>query len=107
MIDIDFGSPSTIDFAGINKVALSVLPALVARWLPDGRTVGSEYVVRNPKRTDHKAGSFKINLRTGLWADFSSGDRGGDPISLVAFVHSIGQGEAAQKLGAMLGLDHD
>ncbi len=75
---IDFAGRPQLDFADINKAALSALPALVARWLPGGRTVGSGYVVRNPRRTDHKAGSFKINLRTGRWADFAMGERGGD-----------------------------
>ncbi len=91
---IDFAGRSQLDFADINKAALSALPALVARWLPGGRAVGSEYIVRNPRRPDCKADSFKINLRTGRWADFASGDRGGDPISLVAYIHGMSQGDA-------------
>src|SRR4051812_32460035 len=39
-------SPATamIDFARINAAALSALPAIMARWLPDGRRCGREYV---------------------------------------------------------------
>ena len=45
---------------------------------------GHEYVARNPTRADRRPGSFKINLRTGRWADFATGDKGGDPVSLAA-----------------------
>ena len=48
---------------------------------------------------------FKIILRTGVWSDFSSGDKGSDPVSLVAFIEDCRQGEAALKLALMLGLD--
>ena len=33
-----------IDFSGINRAALGVLPSLLSRWLPDGRYDGHEYV---------------------------------------------------------------
>jgi hypothetical protein len=73
--------------------------------LPNGRREGHEYVVLNPRRHDHHLGSFKINLKTGVWADFASGDKGSDPVSLVAFIENCKQGEAALKLARMLGLD--
>ena len=44
-------------------------------------------------------------MRTGVWADFASDDKGGDPVSLVAFIEDCKQGEAALKLARMLGLD--
>jgi hypothetical protein len=47
----------------------------------------------------------KINLRTGRWADFATDDRGGDPVSLVAFLEDVSQPEAARRLARMLGLD--
>ena len=80
-----------LDFDRINRAALSALPALVARWLPDGKRVGREWVSRNPRRSDRKAGSFRVNLNTGKWADFATDDRGGDPISLAAFLAGTGQ----------------
>jgi hypothetical protein len=94
-----------IDFAAINAVALRSLPALLARWLPDGRWHGQEYVARNPKRNDQRAGSFKINGRTGRWGDFATGDSGGDPISLAAYLAGIGQVEAARELARALGIE--
>ena len=95
---------STLDFSRINAAALSALPALLDRWLPDGRKLGAEWVARNPTRADRRRGSFSVNMRTGRWADFATGDRGGDVISLAAYLHGLRQGEAARKLSDMLGL---
>jgi len=94
-----------IDFERINSAALAVLPALLARWLPNGRKEGSEYVALNPTRHDCHLGSFRINLCTGRWADFATGDGGGDPVSLAAYLSYLGQIEAAEKLAGMLGVE--
>lgn len=94
-----------IDFAAINREALGRLPDILARWLPGGRTEGAEYVVRNPLRHDQRPGSFRINTRTGRWADFAvAAARGGDVVSLAAYLGGIGQREAAARLAAMLGM---
>ena len=93
-----------INFAAVNIAALAELPALLASWLPDGRVQGREYVALNPTRHDRRAGSFRINTQTGKWADFATGDRGGDPISLAAYLAGTGQSEAARELAAMLGV---
>src|SRR5262245_57931130 len=93
-----------IDFDRIKHAALGSLSLILARWLPGGRRSGHEYVVRNPKRADRMAGSFSINLRTGRWADFATGDGGGDVISLAAYLFDLSQGEAARRLADMLGL---
>jgi hypothetical protein len=93
-----------IDFAGINRAALSALPGLLARWLPGGRRHGREYITRNPTRSDRRAGSFAINVTTGRWADFATGDRGGDVVSLAAYLFGLQQGEAARRLAEMLGV---
>jgi hypothetical protein len=92
------------DFAAINHAAMATLPWLLRRWLPDGRTEGHEYVARNPRRSDRHHGSFKINLRTGRWADFACNARGGDPVSLSAYLSGLSQTEAARRLGTMLGM---
>src|ERR1700730_13356771 len=99
------GSPYIIDFRSINQAAVPALPAILARLLPGGKIGGGEDGVRNPTRADHRPGSFKINVRTGHWADFATGDRGGDPISLVAYTEGMSQGEAARMLARMLGLE--
>jgi hypothetical protein len=99
---------SRIDLDRINEAALAALPALCARWLPDGRRQGWEWTARNPLRLDRHPGSFKVNLATGRWADFAlrPGEaRGGDPISLAAYLGKLSQVEAARSIARMLGLD--
>ena len=84
-----------IDFARI-AAAIDVASA-VQGWLPDGKRVGGEWVARNPTRADRKPGSFSINLTTGAWADFASGDAGGDVISLFAYLFHGGDNVAAAR----------
>ncbi|MBO4169690.1 hypothetical protein [Cereibacter azotoformans] len=93
-----------IDFAEVNRAALAVLPALLARWLPDGRRAGREWIARNPRRADNRPGSFAINLTTGRWADFATNDKGGDPVSLAAYLAGMTQADAARELAKMLGV---
>ena len=90
------------DYQRINDAALTALPALLSRWLPGGRQCGYEYIVRNPRRVDRNLGSFLINLRSGAWSDFATGDKGGDPVSLAAFLGGLSQSEAAEELARML-----
>jgi len=85
-------------FANLSRRACNIMPRLCARWLPGGRRLGNEWVARNPRRSDRQLGSFKVNLLTGRWADFATGDKGGDPISLLAYLRSISQGDAARLL---------
>jgi hypothetical protein len=94
-----------IDFHRINRAAMPILPAIVRRLLPGGKVHSREYVVRNPRRFDRHPGSFKINLATGQWADFATTDRGGDPISLIAWLEGVSQPEAAKLLARMLSID--
>ncbi|MGB7568364.1 MAG: hypothetical protein WBM07_10910 [Chitinivibrionales bacterium] len=95
----------TIDFNTISQTALSCARALIEQWVPGGKLVGQEYTVKNPTRADGSAGSFKINLSTGYWADFATADRGGDLISLYAYINGIKNGEAALQLSKILSID--
>jgi hypothetical protein len=96
-----------LDFQAINRAALASLPALLRRWLPSGRLVGREYEARNPTRADRRTGSFRVNVSTGKWADFATGDVGGDVISLAAYLAGTSQAEAARALANMLRVRHD
>ena len=98
-------SPGSIDFGNINRVALGALPQLLTKWLPRGRREGVEYVALNPRRCDRRLGSFRVNLRSGKWADFACGAGGGDVVSLAAYLAGIGQREAAERLARMLGIE--
>ena len=92
-----------VDFAAVNGAARPHLEALCRRWLPGGRRVGHEWVCGSLRG---EAGeSCRVNLRTGRWADFATGEKGGDPVSLAAAIHRLSQGEAARRLAVMLGLD--
>ncbi len=93
-----------VDFTAIRDAALHAVPWLLERWLPGGRCVAGEYVVRNPNRADNSAGSFKINIQTGRWADFATGDAGGDVISLRAYLTGSNQAEAAIEIARLLGI---
>jgi hypothetical protein len=98
-------APSRIAFARIADAALGHADRLTRRWLPDGRREGAEWVAINPTRADRRRGSFKVNLATGRWADFATGDAGGDFIALAAYLFHLDQAEAARKIAAALGID--
>ena len=59
-------------------------------------------MARNPTRNDGTPGSFKVNLTTGVWSDFATGDKGGDIIDLVAYLERKSKVEAARDIGALL-----
>lgn len=86
----------TLDFDGLNQRLLADARGLLAQWLPGGRIHGPEYVCANLK--GGKGDSLSINTRTGAWADFATGDKGGDLISLFASIRGIGQGDAFREL---------
>ena len=46
-----------------------------------------------------------MNGYNGGWCDFATGDKGGDPVSLVAYLAGVSQGEAARLLAQMLGIE--
>jgi hypothetical protein len=93
-----------IAFGRVASEARSRAVLIVPRWCPDGKKEGPEWVARNPRRSDRKPGSFKVNLSTGKWGDWSSGDRGGDLISLAAYLFNLNQAEAAKRVAEMLGI---
>jgi hypothetical protein len=98
------GRQKSIDFERIAHEALAHAGSILARWLPDGRREGHEWVARNPRRADRRLGSFKVSLQSGRWGDFATGDTGGDLIALAAFLFSIDQAQAAKQIADMLGV---
>lgn len=97
---------ANLDFVALNRWAVEGLPAILNRFLPGGVMRGQEYIARNPTRADRRLGSFKVNMHTGRWADFATGDAGGDIISLIAYVKRIGQADAARLVQEMVGGGH-
>lgn len=94
-----------VDFDKVNQAALAHPHHLLAELLPGGVIQGYEYVVRNPRRLDRRPGSFSINCRTGRWADFAVDARGGDLVSLVAYLLNIRQRHAAEVVAHIVGVD--
>lgn len=83
--------------------ALDQAETILAQWLPGGKVKGREYVARNPKRDDRSAGSFSVNIDSGIWSDFATDDKGGDLVSLIAFIDGCSQSSAAKRLAEFIG----
>lgn len=92
----------------IQQAAVLALPSaalLLKEWLPDGSVSGAEWTARNVARGDRSPGSFGVNLTTGLWNDFADDSaRGGDLVSLLAYLRGCRQVEAAQEIDQRLSL---
>lgn len=69
----------------------------LAAWLPKGRRQGREWCLGS--LGGEPGQSLKINIDSGKWQDFSTGEKGGDLISLYAALHGLNQGDALQQLG--------
>ena len=69
-------------------------------WAPDGTSI----YVASGRGQQATAKVYKVNITTGKWADFASGDKGGDVISLAAFLFRLAHAEAARRLADMLGV---
>ncbi|CAN7718450.1 DUF927 domain-containing protein [Pseudomonas brassicacearum] len=91
-------------FADVKNAALKDIDRVLSHWLPNGKRVdgGKEYTAPNPTRTDKRAGSLKVNLSKGTWADFATGDKGGDLIDLVRYLDGGTDVEACTKLADLL-----
>lgn len=94
-------------FAQVKAEALRQIDKVLSHWLPSGKRVdgGKEYTAPNPTRNDKHAGSLKISLNKGTWADFATGDKGGDLIDLVRYLDGGTDVDACQKLVDFLRVD--
>lgn len=75
--------------------------------LSGGAYEGNEYSVLNPTRLDNAKGSFKINKNSGKWSDFATDQKGGDLVSLAAYIWGISNGEAYKRLADDLSFSSD
>lgn len=88
----------------VAAVALVDASWLVPELLPTGKLQRNRYWALNPNRGDRSIGSFCVSMDSGGWHDFATGDRGGDLVSLAAFVWGVKQLEAAEQLASRLRL---
>ena len=93
------GNP--VDFAAMNRAALGYLPTLVRTWCPQGRMCGHEWQALNPTRPDRTPGSSASTPRPASGPTFATGDKGGDVISLAAYMFGCRQVEAARTLAPL------
>lgn len=69
---------------------------ILTQICPGGTISGKEYTAAGVNGGPGK--SFSFNLQTGKWADFATGEKGGDIISLYAAAKSVNNAEAAKML---------
>ena len=93
-----------LDFWTVNALALDRLEKLLAILLPEGfdgfsDAGGRAWIGSHPDRPVTVA----VDLLSGGWDELDTGQGGSDPISLVAHVAGIGQGQAARWLADWIG----
>ena len=92
-----------VNFSQVKNFLKGHEEGILRRLLPMGKKSGNEYIALNPTRNDKNLGSFRINTTTGKWADFATGDKGGDIISLYAYIKNVNQLTAAKELLRFVG----
>lgn len=92
-----------IRFADLAQALLADAEGLVNKWLPGGAKRGHEYVCGS--LSGGAGSSCSVNLTTGMWADFQTGEQGGDMLSLYATIHGLTQGKAARQVAQEEGLE--
>lgn len=86
-----------IDIKAI-KTKYPVLAVIHALQL-EGNRKANEFVALNPTRDDNSPRSFSINIITGIWKDFATGEPGGDIVDLWKYIRGCGTlGAAAKQL---------
>ena len=91
-------------FQEVNEaVSNSPLRYLQAK-ISNGVVEGNDYVGLNPTRVDANPGSFRINIKTGKFIDHATGDKGGDWVSLHAYLTGQKNFQAAVELAGLYGV---
>jgi putative DNA primase/helicase len=93
-----------VDFAAVAAAALAQCSALLNAWLPGGRVEAGEYHAAK-KSAGGPGDSLSVNIASGKWQWFATGDSGGDLISLYATINKISQLEALRAIAADLNID--
>ena len=99
-----YPQPRVNIFEAVNDAAKGQIESLCRGWLGRCERSGDNLMALNPTRADKSIGSFGINTCTGVWADFATGDKGGDIISFYAYLHGMSQIDAARELAKTLGV---
>ena len=94
-----------LDFQAIAGELLPQAHSLLKQWLPAGKLHGREYKVGS--LAGEPGESLCINIDTGLYSDFSTGESGKDLIALYAAINKCTQSQAALQLSGNLELQSE
>lgn len=89
-----------MDFKKLHQETLPVLDRLLSIIFPSGKAEGREFKVGSVRGEAGK--SLSVNLDTGVWADFATGESGGDLTTLLALKLDYKQTDAALVVQTML-----
>lgn len=95
-----------INFGALAAALLPRAYEFVSSWLPGGVQRGHEYFCGSVNGGD--GDSFAVNLTSGKWSDFATGEAGGDLVSLYAAANNFAKnemGKAAVQLAREEGLE--
>lgn len=88
------------DFNELNQQALPHIESIVRELFPGGKKSGREYKIGS--LSGESGTSLSINIQTGVWSDFATGDKGGI-LRLIELARGISIKEAADWLAARIG----
>jgi putative DNA primase/helicase len=86
-----------LDFDGLARQLLASAETHLASWLPAGRKRGNSWVAGDLSGSAGQ--SLKVNMTTGAWSDFATGEHGSDLVSLYAAIYELPMGDAYRQLG--------
>ena len=89
-----------VDAAKIHAAAMKHITAFMIRLLPDGQIHRKYWVARCPGHEGQQRPSLRVNLRTGSWTDFGTGQHDYDLVSLAKYI-----AHAAQATGRLIDPD--
>jgi hypothetical protein len=87
----------------LESQAVNVMPAILKRWLPDGRISNQHWSAPHPK---NRTRTLSVDLLTGAWREFPTGASGRTITSLIIHFTGLPQEEALLNLTAMIGDRH-
>jgi hypothetical protein len=92
-----------INFTALADALLPRAGQLVPMWLPGGVVKGHEYVCSS--LSGGEGASCSVNLTSGKWGDFATGEGGADLVSLYAAINGLSMGKAALLVAREEGLE--
>lgn len=99
-----------LDFKGLNEVLLTFVGELLLAWLPGGNMISSDEFacadLQGGSSRRGSGGSLRVNIKTGKWADFATGEKGTDLISLYQAITGQDMKQAFNELKRIAGKDY-